>query len=697
LVVQYVRSIEPPQAEESVQKPPLIVRPVTLGLVLSFLLCLQALAVPARTAAQEGDQRAPVVEGAATQAAPTAVPSRITPLIGDFDGDLRSDVFMYGPGGLPDHVWLGRPDRAFRGAGANVGGSYVPLVGDFNGNGRADILWYGPGAGPDTLWYGKTDGAFSGFSLTVRGHYEPLLGDFNGDKRADILWYGPGAAYDVLWYGRSSGGFTPRAVTVRGTYQPLVGSFNGDGSRDILWYGPGGGYDVLWLGRASGGFSSRAVTIGRTYQPVLGDWNGDRSGDILWYGPGAAPDVLWFGHPDGRFTGRAINVAGTYRPFTGDFDADGRRDIFWYGPGAGYDVVWYGRSDSRFGAVAATVRGTYQPYVADYGGGGPQDVFWYAPGDPDDILWFGHANRVFTSRATTLDIGYTRAPPLRPQALGSGYDPYGFVAHAFGAIDRNGYTNSLEAFQRNYGRGFRVFEVDLVRLADGTALLAHDGLEANYGLNKSFKESTWADLAGHKYLGRYTILRAQELAGLLRNHPDMYVILDSKYSRLDIYRSMLRYAPERSLRERIFPHVEDRAELTEFRTAYPLQNFMLALYHTQAQNRYEDPIAADFSNRYRAPAVMMWWRDRDPSLSLAANGRESRRYRPSFARTLRSVGANVYVHSLGDPTQIQRFWNLGIGVYSDDPFPPLGGTTALRQAEEEELIMPDFPEGVIPA
>jgi glycerophosphoryl diester phosphodiesterase len=126
---------------------------------------------------------------------------------------------------------------------------------------------------------------------------------------------------------------------------------------------------------------------------------------------------------------------------------------------------------------------------------------------------------VFTSRGTTLDVGYTRAPPLRPDALISRYNPYGLVAHAFGAIDGRLYTNSLEAFQRNYGRGFRVFEVDLVRLADGTALIAHDGLEANYGLNKSFKDATWADLAGHKYLGRYTILRAQELAGCCGTTP----------------------------------------------------------------------------------------------------------------------------------------------------------------------------------
>jgi glycerophosphoryl diester phosphodiesterase len=678
-----------------VRRPQLVPGPVTLGLLLACLLSL--LALPAPTAAQEAGRRAPVADGAATAAEPAATPTGITPLVGDFDGDHQSDVFMYGPGGLPDHVWLGRPDRAFRGARTSVGRAYLPLVGDFNGNGHTDILWYGAGANPDVLWYGGSDGAFSGWSLAVNGTYQPLLGDFNGDGRNDVFWYGPGAANDVIWYGRSSGGFSARAVTVNGTYQPLVADFNGDGRRDILWYGPGAGYDVLWLGLAGGGFSSRATTVNGTYQPLLGDWNGDRSRDILWYGPGAAPDVLWFGHPSGTFTGRPVNVAGTYQPFTGDFDGDGRRDILWYGPGAGYDVTWYGRSDGSFGAAATTVAGTYQPFVGDYGGDGPNDVFWYAAGDPDDFLWFGHTNRRFTSRGTTLDIGYTRAPPLRPDALTSRYNPYGFVAHAFGAIDGRVYTNTLEAFQRNYARGFRVFECDLVLLADGTALVAHDGLEANYGLNKTFREATWADLAGHKYLGEYTILRAQELAQLLRDHPDAYVILDEKYSRLEIYKAVLRYATERSLRERIFPHVAERAELDQYRTAYPVQNYVLALYHTQAQNRYDDPIVGDFVNRYRAPAVMMWWRDRNPALSLAANGRESRRYSASFATALKHLGANVYVHSLSDPVQIQRFWDLGVGVYSDDPFPPLDTATTLREAPQQPLITPQFPDGVIPA
>jgi glycerophosphoryl diester phosphodiesterase len=605
----------------------------SLGVLLTVLL----LAPPAAAA-----QRAPAVEDERSTASLAVPPTDTTPLLGDFDGDRRADLFWYGPGARADHLWLGRPDRNFVGAPVTVGGSYLPLVGDFNGNGRADIFWYGPGT-----------------------------------------------ARDVLWFGQAGGRFAGRAVTVNGTYQPFVGDFNGDGRRDIFWYRPGAGNDVVWYGRAGGGFAARAVTVNGTYQPLLGDFNGDRRADVFWYRPGAGNDVVWYGRAGGGFAARAITVAGRYQPFVGDFNGDGRRDIFWYGPGGGYDVVWYGRADGRFGAAAVTVNGTYRPVPADFSGGGVGDVLWWAPGPATDVLWFGHTNRRFTSRSTTLDLDYARALAIRPETLAGQYNPYGFVAHAFGAIDGHPYSNTLEAFQRNYGRGFRVLECDMVRLRDGTVLLAHDGLEANYGLNKPFPEATWADLAGHRYLNRYTILRSQNLLRLLIDHPDVFVIPDPKYSRPQIFATLVRQAAtlgRRDLLERIMPHVADQAELNALRVYYPLQNYVLALYHTQAQNRYDDAEAIAFVRRNRTPAAMMWWRERDFSLSLAANGRQGRRFRQSFANGLRAAGAVVYVHSLGDPAQIQRFWDLGIGVYSDEPFPPLAAAATTTPA----LKVPTF-------
>jgi len=643
-------------------------------------------------------------EAAAAAAAAAQVATDTTPLVGDFNGDRHRDLLWYGPGGKADHLWLGRSDRNFTGVPVSVTRSYQPLVGDFNGDHRSDVFWYGPGAAPDRLWLGQPHGKFAGKSVSVTRSYQPLVGDFNGDGRADILWYGLAAAPDRLWLGRSDGSFVGKAVSVTRSYKPFLGDFNGDRRIDIFWYGPGALTDRLWLGRSDGAFTGKAVSVTRTYQPLAGDFNGDGRADVFWYGSGAATDRLWLGRSNGSFAGAAVNVKGTYKPFTGNFDGDAKRDIFWYAPGAPADYVWYGRgSGGWFSQVTTPVTRSFQPVTGDFTGDGRTDVLWWARGTADDFLAAGSSSRRFSTRRTTVDLDYARAVPLQPSAVAEQFDPYGFVAHAFGSVDGHTYTNSLEAFQRNYARGFRVFEVDHVLLADGTALAAHDHTEGSYGLTKSFRESTWADVvrAGRKYLGTYTVLRSQDVLRLMIDHPDIYIIGDFKYSRTDLLRAYVRQANalgRPQLIERLFPHVANQEELYAHWAYYPLRNYVMALYMTQAKGQYEDWKTIDFVKRNRAPAVMMWWRDRNPSLSLIENGREGRRYRPAFTDGLKAAGALPYVHSIRDPVQVQRFWDLGIPVYSDEPFPPLASTAATA-ARTPALRDPEFTntDGMPPA
>ena len=653
----------------------------TAGILLVLVAtCAWAAPAPGQPGTGSSDDEA------AAAAAQAQVATETTALVGDFNGGGRRDLFWYGPGARPDHLWLGRPDRNFAGVPQSVTRSYQPLVGDFNGDGRSDVFWYGPGAALDRLWLGGAGGRFAGVPVSVTRSYQPLVGDFNGDGRADIFWYGLGAAVDRLWLGGAGGRFAGRPVSVTRTYKPFLGDFNGDRRTDIFWYGPGPAVDRLWLGRPGGAFADRGVAVTRTYQPLVGDFNADRRGDVLWYGAGAATDRLWLGRPDGAFADRGINVKGTYRPFVGNFDGDGRADVFWYAPGAAPDYVWYGRGvGSWFSAVPTPVTGTYRPVPGDFTGDRRTDVLWWAPGTGTDMLATGGASRRFTTTRTTVDLDYTRPAPLQRSAMAEQYDPYGFVAHAFGSIDGQSYTNSLEAFRRNYARGFRVFEVDHVLMGDGTALAAHDHAERNYGLTKPFKESTWADIlrAGRKYKGTYTVLRSQDILRLMIDHPDIYIIGDFKYSRNELLRAYVRQAKalgRPGLIERLFPHVATQEELYAHWAVYPLRNYVMALYMSQGKGRYEDWKVVDFVRRNRAPAVMMWWRDRNLSLSLAENARQGRRYRKSFTDALKAAGAIPYVHSLGDPVQVQKFWDLGVPVYSDEPFPPLGTTAATLEA-----------------
>ena len=524
---------------------------------------------------------------------------------------------------------------------------------------------------------------------------QPLRGDYDGDGRADILWYGPGGDPDHHWYGRSNRQFGGRPINVSGTYRPIIGDFDGDHRSDILWYAPGAANDVVYYGTASHGFAGKSTTVRGTYLPFTGDFDGDHRSDIFWYAPGSAADSVWYGAAGRTFAGRAVTVTRTLVPLVGDYDGDGRRDIFWYGAGSVADSIWFGAASRTFASKAATIAGAYQPMTGDFDGDHRSDIFWWAPGTGDDLVWFATAGRGFTGRPTTIDLSYERPVPLQPQTMVDAYTPYGYIAHAGGGFDGKTYTNSLDAFEFNYARGFRVFEFDFVVLADGTVLAAHTGLEGHYQLTKPFDQATWAEIAGNKFDEKYTIMRSDEVVKLLREHPDIYVILDTKYQHEHIFRRFVsQTGGAHALMDRVLPHIQDQAELDLYRNTWPLRNYIIALYRTQASGRFDDPEVIDFIRNNRSPGVMMWWKDRDPTLSLSRNHFEDRRFTPTFAAQIRAAGAIAAVHTIRDPADVPRYESLAVAVYSDGPF----AVSSQRTATEQPLpVDPVFPPGVTPA
>ena len=588
----------------------------------------------------------------------------------------------------PSHGAAAAPAQAEPPAG-------LPLVGDYDGDGRRDIFWYGPGTAPDHHWYGKSNRQFGGKPVAINRTYQPLVGDFDGDRRSDIFWYAPGSASDVVYYGASGHGFAGKSTAVAGTYQPVTGDFDGDGRSDIFWYAPGSAADSVWYGAAGRTFAPKAFTVNGTLQPLVGDYDGDGRRDIFWYAPGSGTDSVWYGTSTRSFAGRSITINRTYQPLVGDFDGDRRSDIFWYAPGTAGDVVYYGTATRSFAGKAVTATRTYSPVVGDFDGGGRADVFWWAPGTADDVMWFATASRTFVSRPTTIDLAYPRPVPLQTQSLVDAYTPYGYIAHAGGGYDGRTYTNSLDAFEFNYARGFRVFELDFVVLADGTVLAAHTGLEHYYGLTKPFTEATWAEIAGNKFDGKYTIMRSNEVVQLLRDHPDAYVILDTKYQHDHIFRRFVsQTGGAHALMDRVLPHIMDQAELDLYRNSWPLRNYMIALYRTQRSNLFDDPEVIRFIRDNRSPGVMMWWKDRDPALTLGQNSAQSRRFTPTFAAQIQAAGAIATVHSIRDAAEVPRFESLAVGIYSDGPF----AVSSQRAAEAEQpLVDPVFPPGVVPA
>ena len=282
----------------------------------------------------------PTVAGSAP-----ATGTGFSPVAGAFHFGLPADVYFYGPA-RGEVVWASTGSAFVARATRAQPLVRTPVVGDFTGDGRTDIFWYGPGTASESLWRGTQNGAFSPVSTrAVNGTFAALVGDYNGDGYDDIYWYGAGTVGDSLWTGSATGTFTPRSVRAQnGTFSGLVGDYNGDGYDDILFYAPGGVAEQLWRGSPGLTFPSAAVSaVNGTFRPAVGDFDGDGRDDIFWYAPGAAADYVRRGTTTSFSAGPAYVVNGTYTPLVLRFNTDGKDDLFLYGPGSAPDALLLGQ------------------------------------------------------------------------------------------------------------------------------------------------------------------------------------------------------------------------------------------------------------------------------------------------------------------------------------------------------------------
>jgi hypothetical protein len=193
---------------------------------------------------------------------------------GDFDGNGKRDVLMYYNG--DGNWWLGASDGATltwskvattSGFGNLIDGSHRVVVGDFDGNGKSDVLMYYNGDG--NWWLGASDGATLtwkqfGNSAPAAGDFTDLrhrifVGDYDGDGKSDVAVYDSGdSSFRV---GRSDGttlafhGAGPVggvANLLESTRLLYGGDYDGNGKSDFLSYGAA---DGNWRIGASDGTS----------------------------------------------------------------------------------------------------------------------------------------------------------------------------------------------------------------------------------------------------------------------------------------------------------------------------------------------------------------------------------------------------------------------------------------------------------
>jgi len=102
-----------------------------------------------------------------------------------------------------------------------------------------------------------------------------------------------------------------------------------------------------------------------------------------------------------------------------------------------------------------------------------------------------------------------------------------FIAHAGGGIDGNSYTNSLEAMDLNYKKGFRQFELDFLKTSDGKIVAVHDWEQwrgyTNYTLEGV---PSYKDFMNLKILDKYTPMDIAMVNDWFALHDDAVLVTD---------------------------------------------------------------------------------------------------------------------------------------------------------------------------
>jgi hypothetical protein len=287
-------------------------------------------------------------------------------LTGDVDGDGKSDLIAWRRASGVWYFLTSTSGYDYAAGAARQWGNWTlgdaPLVGDVDGDGRSDFLIWRASTG---TWYWLTSS--SGYTAAAGGCRQwgseqegdvPLLGDLDGDGRSDlVVWRASTGTW--YWLTSSSGydyGVQHAVQWGSGALGdvPLLADVDGDGRSDlVVWRASTGTW--YWLGSATG-YSygeQRQVQWGSQAErdtPLLADLDGDGRADLIvwrastgtWYW---LPSMSGFDPAAGRGLPWGADALGDV-PRLADFDGDRVADLtvwrassgtwFWLSSASGY-------------------------------------------------------------------------------------------------------------------------------------------------------------------------------------------------------------------------------------------------------------------------------------------------------------------------------------------------------------------------
>lgn len=364
-------------------------------------------------------------------------------VVGDFDGDGKTDVLVWNAPGQPNRFTL------FRSTGSGFA-TPIPtsivldqytrdnlmVSGDFDGDTRLDMLLWSEADNRYRVYYSTASG--TNFQSPVgtdipRGNSDnPIIAaDFNGDGRTDVLVWGmpgKGSTYSMLLAEQTH--FQAPVVSnipqnIGGQNKFIVGEFNGDGRTDLLVWNSAASFYDLYLCTGQGFAAPFRTNISSSFSVsgsnISGDFNGDGLTDIMvWDLPSNPGKFTNYRCVGGRFaspvnttlTGGFDGTTANYQNVI-DFNGDGKTDIFtWHAPlmNSRFNITLATGSGFRTPNVTGSVNNSTIIFPGDYNGDGKPDfLMWNSPTNGNFNLWLNEGPKPrLVERVTNGHGAYTK-------------------------------------------------------------------------------------------------------------------------------------------------------------------------------------------------------------------------------------------------------------------------------------------------
>lgn len=235
------------------------------------------------------------------------------------------------------------------------------------------------------------------------------------------------------------------------------------------------------------------------------------------------------------------------------------------------------------------------------------------------------------------------------------------IAHAFGGIEEYTYTNSLEAFEANYAAGHRLFEVDFMLTTDDITVAGHDWAHFYSITGRETDENgEAAPLSLEEYLsssiyGKFTPLTWCDIVELMAEHPDMYIVTDTKdtvdpmitTTFTQIVKEAQAVNPD--ILDRIIPQIYNNEMYDIIMDIYPWKSLIYTCYNQGDEFSYDNVYAFASSRGIKVIATFPARGDND------------------FVTKIQEMGGCVFLHTFNDLEQVETYissHNIH-GVYKD--------------------------------